>query len=338
MGLMIMKDGATRDYYLDNLKFILMACVVIGHALEPLNSASPIAHALYNFIYFFHIPLFVFVTGYFSRKTDKIGGLVTLYVVFESLYTLMDFYLNDRGIIRFTYLTPYWVTWYLLAAILWKIILPYFIRLKYPVLAAGILAVLAGYASKDFGYHLSALRAATFFPFFLAGYYWKKEHLRVLSGYAVRIASAAVLVSALTMLFLYVDSFHTEWLWGSYSNKDIGNPEWYAGMYRIAIYAGTVVLSAAVLALVPRNRNRMSGLGTKTMYPFLLHGFLVQYLNSVRFFERIDTPWELALLVVSALAFTALLSMNWIDKSLVWLFRPQLSFLFKKKDGNAPKK
>lgn len=112
-GMVMMKQHAARDPYFDNLKFILIACVVAGHALEPLNATSPLSHALYNFIYFFHIPLFVFVTGYFSKQMDKIGGLVALYLVFETLYTLMDYVLNQRDVFHFTYLTPYWVTWYL---------------------------------------------------------------------------------------------------------------------------------------------------------------------------------------------------------------------------------
>lgn len=329
-----MKLPAARDPYFDNLKFVLIACVVAGHALEPLIDASPIAHAIYNFIYFFHIPLFVFVTGYFSKQMDKIGGLVVLYLVFETLYTLMGYILNQRDALRFTYLTPYWVTWYLLAAIIWKVLLPYMVRLRFPIVSAFLIAVLAGYADKEIGYHLSALRVVTFLPFFLAGYYAKKEPLLALARPWAKFASAAVMAAALVLLYVYVDAFKTEWLWGSYSYESIGFPQWYAGLYRVAAYAGSVMISLAVLILIPRRMTFFSDWGSRTMYPFLLHGFLIKYLVHVRLFGRIDAIWEIIILLAASVMLTAILSMPWTDRVLVRLFRPRLSFLVKPPNGN----
>jgi fucose 4-O-acetylase-like acetyltransferase len=328
-----MQAVTTRDYYFDNLKFLLIALVVVGHALEPLNPVNAASKSLYHLIYFFHIPLFIFVTGYFSKKLDKISPFLILYVVFETLYTLLDGYLNHRTSIRFSYFSPFWVTWYLLAVILWKIALPYFLRLKYPVLIAGILAVLAGYASKDLGYNLSAMRAITFFPFFLTGYFVKREHLHFLFKRPVKMVSLLILLCSLYLCYRYVGQLKTEWLWGSYSYKYLGETEWFAGLYRIAVSAATVILSLAVLSLVPERKTWFSELGTKTMYPFLLHGFLIKYLIHNGFFAYVDTGFEVVMLIAAAVALSVLLSLRWVDKSLLWLFRPRLAFLFREKPG-----
>ncbi|TJY41126.1 fucose 4-O-acetylase [Cohnella pontilimi] len=327
-----METSKPRDYFFDNLKFILIVLVVVGHVLEPLCSVSRTANTMYNFIYFFHIPLFVFVTGHFSKKLDKLGHLVALYVVFETLYAIFDFYVNRRTEFNITFFTPYWVNWYLLAVVLWKIILPYFTRLRFPVLIAVVIAVLAGYTSSELGYFLSIMRAVNFFPFFLAGYYMNRESLNVLFRRSVTIVSAITAAVTYTVLYAYGQELKCEWLWGSYSYEAIGHPEWYAGVYRIAVFLVTVILSAAVLSLTPAGKTRVSELGTRTMYPFLLHGFLLKYAIAQGLYKYIDTSLELWLLVAAAVAATILLSMKWIAAGFVWLFRPNLSFLVKKRD------
>ncbi|MFD1956951.1 acyltransferase family protein [Paenibacillus thailandensis] len=327
-----MPEVHQRDHYFDNVKFVLIALVVIGHALEPLYSTSESAKALYNFIYFFHIPLFVFITGYFSKKSGKLAPYLVLYVVFESLYTLLDYYLNGRSSLQFTFFLPYWVTWYLLAVVIWKIALPYFAKLRYPILFASCLAVLAGYVST-LGYTLSALRAINFFPFFLAGYYMKREYFGYLFKRPVKIASALIMILTLGFLFLYGQRLNCEWLWGSYTYAKLGSTEWYAGIYRIGIAAVSVMLSIGVLSLIPTRRTTISEPGIRTMYPFLLHGFVLLIMEHQDIFRHIHTWADQLLLVLFAAAMTFIFSMKWVETVCRVVFKPDLSFLYKKKSS-----
>lgn len=324
-----MPEASRRDPYFDNVKFVLIAFVVIGHALEPLYSTSESAKALYHFIYFFHIPLFVFITGYFSKKSGKVAPFLVLYIVFESLYTLLDYYLNGQSTLRFTYFLPYWVTWYLFAVILWKLVLPYFVKLKHPILVASCLAVLAGYVST-LGYTLSALRAINFFPFFLAGYYMKKEYFGYLFKRPVQITASLILFAALGLLFLFGRNLDCEWLWGSYNYSRLGSPEWYAGIYRMGVAAVSIMLSLCVLSIIPRGRTWISEPGIRTMYPFLLHGFVLKITEYQGIYRHIDTWADQLLLILFAAALTFVLSMKWAEKAFRILFKPNLSFLYKK--------
>lgn len=326
-----MPEVNQRDHYFDNVKFVLIAFVVIGHVLEPLYSTSESAKALYNFIYFFHIPLFVFITGYFSKKSGKLGPYLVLYVIFEMLYTLLDYYLNNRADLKFTFFLPYWVTWYLLAVILWKIALPYFTKLRYPILFASCLAVLAGYASTELGYKLSSLRAINFFPFFLAGYYMKREYFVYLFKWPIKTASAFIMILTLGLLFRYGQNLNCEWLWGSYSYSKLGHPEWYAGVYRVAIAAVSVLLSLCVLSLIPTGQTRISEHGIRTMYPFLLHGFVLRIMDHQGFYRHIDTWADQLLLILFAIVITFIFSMKGVERLCRLLFSPNLSFLYKKK-------
>lgn len=66
--------GKTRDTYWDSLKFVLIFLVVLGHMIEPYITSSKVILAVYNFIYLFHMPLFVFVSGRFSVMKERPTG------------------------------------------------------------------------------------------------------------------------------------------------------------------------------------------------------------------------------------------------------------------------
>lgn len=80
-----------RDYYLDTIKGFLIIVVVIGHFIE-FGSRTIFDVAMHNFIYSFHMPLFVFLSGYFfniktKRKLiDKTCALLITYLVFQVIY------------------------------------------------------------------------------------------------------------------------------------------------------------------------------------------------------------------------------------------------------------
>ncbi len=62
-----MKD---RIMLWDNLKFILITLVVVGHFSERFASTSDICKSIFLFIYAFHMPLFLFISGMFHKDTD----------------------------------------------------------------------------------------------------------------------------------------------------------------------------------------------------------------------------------------------------------------------------
>ncbi|WP_369077386.1 acyltransferase family protein [Fibrobacter sp. HC4] len=57
----------TRDKSLDALKYMLIVCVIFGHCLGNYYENSAICRGIYNFINLFHMPLFIFLSGYFSK-------------------------------------------------------------------------------------------------------------------------------------------------------------------------------------------------------------------------------------------------------------------------------
>lgn len=101
------KDARGRDDYLDSLKFYLIWVVILGHILWEYYNESHAVNCLLFFIYTFHMPLFVYLSGYFSKKMDTkkfrwflIRTLETL-VLFQTVCVLMKYMGGGKNYIEF---------------------------------------------------------------------------------------------------------------------------------------------------------------------------------------------------------------------------------------------
>lgn len=56
-----------REFYFDNARLYLIILVVFGHLLRSYIGENPFLYALYMFIYSFHMPAFVLISGYFAK-------------------------------------------------------------------------------------------------------------------------------------------------------------------------------------------------------------------------------------------------------------------------------
>ncbi|MFB5265894.1 acyltransferase family protein [Paenibacillus enshidis] len=332
---------AARDYYFDNVKFVLIALVVTGHLIEPLGT-EPFLRPLYLFIYAFHIPLFVLISGYFCKNlssgeyTNKvISRLVVPYVIFETLYSLFDYYVLGEQTLKFSYFTPYWLMWFLFSMILWKVALPYAVKIRYALPISIMVAILAGYAN-DAQYYASVSRTLVFFPFFLAGYYLKREHISRLRTPLIRCIAVIIVLTAAVAMILYGNGLEEKWFYGSVPYEAMGHPEWSAGLYRAAVYTGAVLLGGAVLVLVPENRIPLiTAGGRNTLYVYLLHGFIIKLLAKASgFYALFRYPALQLLLPVAGILLTVLLSGGGLRHLFKGLVEPRLNRLFKKPLSN----
>jgi len=166
-----------RQYNIDNIKCLLMFFVVFGHCLETFEYYG----GIYRIIYLFHMPAFIFISGYFMRFSLKklLVDYLYPYVIFQILYLAFDslFISGDMFEIQFT--NPYWILWYLMAMILYCL-LSKVISIKNNLLKVFIfmlsvvIMLISGYNSK-IGRYLSLSRFFNFMPFFIAGYYGGKS-------------------------------------------------------------------------------------------------------------------------------------------------------------------
>lgn len=78
-----------RDYRIDGIKWLLIVLVTFGHVIEPALS-NPIANKLYSIIYIFHMPLFVFISGYYANVKNKEKLISKGFMLFGNIFGCDD--------------------------------------------------------------------------------------------------------------------------------------------------------------------------------------------------------------------------------------------------------
>src|SRR5690606_9722668 len=85
-----------RDACFDTAKCLATVLVAAGHAWEPLIGVSRSLQAAYMLVYAFHMPAFILLPGFFSRRFDLrpdrlrrlVPGVAVPFPVFETAYPL----------------------------------------------------------------------------------------------------------------------------------------------------------------------------------------------------------------------------------------------------------
>jgi fucose 4-O-acetylase-like acetyltransferase len=316
---------------LDNARFLLISLVVTGHLLEQLADSGPITAALYRWIYLFHMPAFVLISGAVSKATltrrrafALVTGLLLPYVIFQALYPAWGAWLFHTGDWSAGYLTPYWLLWYLPSLACWRLLLPLFARLKFALPLAVVITLAAGLAPW-IGYPLSLSRTLVFFPLFLLGYRLGGQRLQQLGGSRSRKCVAlAVLITAAIGAWLLRDA-DPEWLYAPVGYADLQIAPWLGSGIRLALLTASASCALAILALAPR-RAMQPGLGRHSLTAYLMHAFLVRALVVAGVFAwlagTVPEPAEsLARLVAGALI-AGLLSTRIADSLAAPLIRP----------------
>ncbi|MFD7639902.1 acyltransferase family protein [Kitasatospora sp. NPDC059795] len=274
-------DGG-REAFFDNAKLLALVLVVCGHFWEPLarQSGHRAVHAAYLLVYAFHMPVFVFVSGWFSRSftgrpqqlNRLIGGVLVPYLLWTTLLGGYTARLDGRPF-ALDLLTPAWVTWFLLSLFLWRLSAPLWRQLRAPVTVAVAVSLLAG--ALPLTPQLSIGRTLQFLPFFVAGLTLDRDRVLALRGNRT-LRAVAVPLFALAAVAAYwaAPRLDAVWLYRSASAAGLhsGYLRWAA--LSLAVNLAGALLGTAFLALTPTRRGWFTALGAAGMSAFLLHPFV----------------------------------------------------------------
>ncbi|MEQ6902885.1 acyltransferase family protein, partial [Nocardioides sp. YIM 152588] len=268
-----------RDPWLDNAKAALVTLVVVGHAWTLLPADGPTAR-LYDFLYAWHMPAFVLVTGYLSRgfsyRPDRLANLVRTvavpYVVFECAMALFRVYVGGERL-EDLFADPHWPMWFLPALFAWRLLTPLFRPLPAGLAVAVAVSLAAGLWAGD---TLDVARVLGLLPFFVLGLKATPERLEWLRGPLPAATAVAVLVG-IWLLSAHTDRWAaTEWLYyrSTYDELAVGDAR--AVLTRAVLLAVGAAGALAFLALVPRTAGWFSRMGSATLVVYLCHGFAVK--------------------------------------------------------------
>ncbi len=281
----------TRNSKLDNLKGVLIVLVVMGHLLE-LNMEYGINRLLYVIIYAFHMPAFVFASGYFANFSIKrvLKKLLYPYLLFQILYLLFARYvLGLDSTLQFV--TPYWHLWYLWAMVIWTAMIPLIRNGKLEkkvimLMIAIFVAVVIGYVNT-IGRILSLSRIGVFFPFFLCGYYLKdwngiqnllKKHKRILI--LVMCVFITGIIGYCIENFRIIDR---NWLYEAISYQ---KGAYTMGFRILHLSMGFVWLLFLMLIIPNKNIPLLTKIGINTMPIFLMHGFIIKLIGKYKIMNQ----------------------------------------------------
>lgn len=172
-----------RDYFFDNARAILILLVVFGHMLQPYTSGDKYLSALYLVIYSFHMPTFLFISGYFAKNIDKpyylekiSKRLIVPYMIFFAFFSIYYFLTGKSDELQLDPFNPVFALWFLITLFFFHVILVIVRRFNpYKVLSVSIIISIGAGFSDNIDSYLSISRTIVFFPIFYLGYIFTKN-------------------------------------------------------------------------------------------------------------------------------------------------------------------
>lgn len=256
--------------------------VVIGHFAESITSRSDMCKSIFIWIYSFHMPLFLFISGMFYKKREvlpKVLGLLMIGFVLKIGLFVETLAFHGDGNLSYTKTSG--IPWYMFV-LAGYMSLSYFLRnmdKRFILAFSMLLGLFSGYDAsiKD---AFAASRFIVFYPFFVMGEMLDPENIllvtrkrkcRLLSVFVLLIWTALCLfrmsnVYTLRPLFTGRNPFGSRFgVWG--------------GAYRALCYMITLFTGFAVMCLIPHKRLAVvSNFGSRTLQIYFWHEFVRQIL------------------------------------------------------------
>lgn len=320
----------------DNLRFLLIVLVVIGHFSDFFTDQCQGYKSLFLFMYPFHMPLFLFISGHFFRA-EKITSKCLYYISIGFLLklTIYGFTVFSGSNTSFALLSDGGIPWYLFVLAIYTAV-TYLLRNQNPVyvlIFSVILACAAGF-DKDIGDQLYLSRAIVFFPFYWAGTMINDQLIQnAKKKICVLLIAVGLLIGWGIACIMVPDRLYILRHLLTGRNHYAADIWAYGPIYRLFTYLISAIMCFSVTILMPNKRIPcITKMGTNTLDVYFWHWpvfiILSRYLH-IRNLFQIGLWGKIGYLGV-AVALTVLLSMGGI---LSWPLNQIKKICFHKKDG-----
>lgn len=268
-----------RDKQIDGLKFIMIFCVVLGHI-----GFNDFGLGLHKIIYSFHMPVFIFLSGYLTSLNTNNNKLnrwvihtIIIYVCVQLIYSLFSILggLLTGKVDYSVFLSwniiflPVYAMWYLLCLVYWRVltckVLKYINDIELLFISL-LLALISGFVPiNDL---LSFQRAFAFYPFFIIGVVFRKREMLIkLKTIPVKYAIIALFFGLITARLLPFDLYQPKYHYNNYNDLLIRFIQSMLGFFLCLI-----VLRLSRYEIF----ERFASYGQKTLWIYIGHIFLLK--------------------------------------------------------------
>ena len=271
----------------ENVRFILIALVVVGHAIDLNTAQSKVYKSIFLWIYSFHMPLFLFLSGMFQKNeniTAKVLGYICIGFLWKIIYFLERMLLFGNA--SFSLLSDGGVPWYMFALAVY-IVVSYGLKninKRFLLAFTLMLGCFVGYDAA-IGDFLYLSRVVVFYPFFLLGQMTNKMVLVKVTEnkWIKRIAFMVLVIWGLMCLLGLEQVYFLRPLFtgrNPFSVNEVFSKWGFA--YRILCYIISIIAGFSAICIMPiRFIPGITLFGSRTIQVYFWHYFVIIILEKL---------------------------------------------------------
>ncbi|MGI5958673.1 MAG: acyltransferase family protein [Massiliimalia sp.] len=337
-----MTPAKPREHLFDNLKALTLFCVAFGHILDVyIVKEHSLFQIMMQYIYLFNMPLFSFVTGYFTKDENKaretaVPKVLVPYLVLQILYITMGVAMIQLGLASYnadvfqpSLLLPTSPLYYLLSVFFWKYFLKDIKKLRYPILFSIVAGTLISFTSNS-QFHIGIGPTFTLWLFFLLGHFCTPEYIQKIRNLPKWIGWGILLLAILPASLLPYGFRNVH-----FNYEQAGMQPLEGGLYRILFYAIACLIIIGLINVMSGKKTFFSKIGVNSIIVYAASSFLAPhgYVLLAKIFPALtQNSWiNLAGMILFCAVLVLVASFDWIkkiyDTIIQWichlLFRPE---------------
>jgi len=286
-----------RNLKMDNYKGLLIYLVVLSHLLFSYDYYNnTILLNIVKFIYCFHMPLFLIISGYFSKKTStkNIINILILFIILNFSYIIYE-YVNYKV---FDIFDIKYSSWYLLALAIYRLIIHLFNKQfdKYKrtiLLISFIISVTIGYINIT----PVVNKIISYFFFFIFGYYLESDQLKR------KQYNQKILITILFLLIYLVSflPFHLNFYMASSYNHPIFM------IFRLGIYVIDIIMFFSIYNIIPNKKiTYLTTIGKKSLSIYIFHRIFTLIITN----QFINSKYFIIISIITSILICYIFSLN----------------------------
>ena len=272
----------------DNLKFLLIILVVFGHYAQHVKHNSAVLQGLCLSTYLFHMPLFIFVTGMFSKRTvneknvKKVLPYLTCFLATTLILFITKAFLKWN--LTFEIFGTGAMPWYLMSMffmfLITMVVKDY--KPQYVMTLSLIIGVLVGFCKTDNPDFLTWMRTFIFYPFFYLGYTLDADWVEKVTNKIYLKISAIIffiVINVLAFSFPKEAGKLSKLFTARHTYNELGKFADDGWIYRILVYALSFAAIFLLISLIPRKRIKgFTVYGERTLGIYMFHYVIIYIL------------------------------------------------------------